>query len=562
MKRIKFNLVTIFVFIFFLVLVSYWGVWDGFFQQDEWSGLGAFFSREKLPFLMQLKEIYAPMFQQGLGHFLLWTPGVNFIRYSLFGLNYQPYALMSVILHLFNVWILFMLALYISKSKLAAYIAAVFFAVSATASQSVIWVGTSIPTQLALGFSMMSIYNFLVWLDTNKAKWIWLSVFYLIIAIGFKETALFLFILIPVLGFIRGSQINKKVALIFGFFGISYIVMRFILVVINTNTSVAFNEIWNLLENSLSNFVLIVVKGIAQITIPTEVFLIISEFILELTKSPLTPINGDPKRDIFMESQITIPVLYFIGVVIIAYLIFKLYRGWKQKKLINAILPLFLILSFTPLVFLSSSELKSTFLPSRNLYIPLAAISLWVGLIFANLVRKKDKKMIVLLISLIFIHGYYLREQINNFNLQGQERKKILQEIKSRYPNLPSKVVFYTESDRSYYGLPEEDRILPFQSGLGQTLLVWYFPAENFPKEFLQNRFLWDIKDQGYKQSLPSGEGKGIGDRGFGYFRDIDLLKQALKEYNIPVESVIAFSWSGGNKELIDISVGIKKSLK
>jgi hypothetical protein len=105
---------------------------------------------------------------------------------------------------------------------------------------------------------------------------------------------------------------------------------------------------------------------------------------------------------------------------------------------------------------------------------------------------------------------------------------------------------------RSYYGLPSEEKMLPFQSGLGQTLLVWYHDQENYPNEFYQNRFLWEITDQGYQE---------VGDRGFGYFRDKDLLRQAIAQYNLVPESLVAFSWNSQTEELKDVTVLVREEL-
>jgi hypothetical protein len=131
-------------------------------------------------------------------------------------------------------------------------------------------------------------------------------------------------------------------------------------------------------------------------------------------------------------------------------------------------------------------------------------------------------------------------------------RSEILTTIKKTYPNLLPKAVFYTESNSSYYGLPEKDKIMPFQSGFGQTLLAWYYKDEMFPKEFFNDRFLWEIKDQGYRE---------FSNRGFGYYRDIDLLKSTVLEYKIPKESIYAFSWDSKHRILRNISDRIRQEI-
>ena len=147
---------------------------------------------------------------------------------------------------------------------------------------------------------------------------------------------------------------------------------------------------------------------------------------------------------------------------------------------------------------------------------------------------------------------YFLNQNLVEFTRRGEVRKSILTTIQLVYPDLPDKVVVYTQSNQPYYGLPPETKILPFQSGLGQTLLVWYYPTEKFPKEFFADRFLWDIEEQGYKE---------VGDHGFGYFRDLDLLRDAIGQYNLPGESVIAFSWDGKKNFLTDITQEVRNEI-
>ena len=157
------------------------------------------------------------------------------------------------------------------------------------------------------------------------------------------------------------------------------------------------------------------------------------------------------------------------------------------------------------------------------------------------------------MILIVIFNIYNLEYTLTELSKVGALRKNILETIKKNYPTLSKRVVFYTESDRSYYGLSPEDRILPFQSGFGQTLLIWYYPIQKFPKAFIEGRYLWEIKDQGYR------EAEGIG---FGYFRNHQLLQEALINYNISPDSIIAFSWNGDSNSLKDITLKTRESLR
>ena len=67
------------------------------------------------------------------------------------------------------------------------------------------------------------------------------------------------------------------------------------------------------------------------------------------------------------------------------------------------------------------------------------------------------------------------------------------------------------------------------------------------------NRYLWDIVEQGYRQ---------IGNRGFGYFRDFNLLKDALKDNNLSSSNVVAYNYISGDNKLVNITDEIRQKLK
>ena len=149
----------------------------------------------------------------------------------------------------------------------------------------------------------------------------------------------------------------------------------------------------------------------------------------------------------------------------------------------------------------------------------------------------------IILVSLTILNVFWLERQLSVYVEEGTVRKEILNIVKRNYPQLPSKVIFYTESEKSYYGLPPNERTLPFQSGFGQTLLVWYYPTEHFSQEFFENQFLWEITDQGYKEK---------GERAFGYFRDFNKLVKTVENEKLPIESVISFRYDSENQILIN----------
>lgn len=160
----------------------------------------------------------------------------------------------------------------------------------------------------------------------------------------------------------------------------------------------------------------------------------------------------------------------------------------------------------------------------------------------------------LILISVLFLHYKTIRTDIKQLIADGQLRKSILNQIQTSYPVLPEKVVFYVESDKAYYGLPDEETILPFQSGFGQTLLVWYYHhGEKFPSCMFADGWLYPIEDQGYRYCQG---------RGFGYFRNVDDLDEAFQTNDLSPENLTAFEFHSEDESLNDITAFMRERLK
>lgn len=554
MKRYNFDFrkMALAVFLLIIVLVVYWGVWRGFFQQDEWAGLGNFYFIRGLPTLERLKALYTPMFKQGMGHFLPWVPVVNYVRYFLFNLIYPPYAVFAILLHIIASFLIFLLALRLCKNSWSAFLAALFFAVGSSASQAVTWVGTSLPTQLALIFSVLSIIYWLDWLNNQKSKNIWLSVSFLVLAIGFKETSLFLFLFLPIVGFLYNSQLKRKFLTIFGFIGFGYLILRFGTLVVTFGVKKAIAQTFSLFSSAIFRFIAVLLTGTMQTILSQELVLTFTDKIAQLGNLVEVLTKSESVYDSLLNNQILKLIIYVFGFLfLVVFILYTKKQKVKDRQILMFSL-LWFVLAFVPLAFIQTGELDALFLAPRGLYIPVAAIAVFFALILKRLIEKKSI-VLIFFISLLFIHIFVLRTQVNGFIKISTLRKEILQQIKTEYPDLPDKIIFYTESDNSFYGLPPEERIFPFQSGLGQTLLVWFQKIEQFPKEFFQDRFLWEIESQGYKET---------GGRGFGYFRDFDLLGQTVVKNEILPKSIIAFRYDSESKLLEDITEEVRGRIR
>ena len=155
---------------------------------------------------------------------------------------------------------------------------------------------------------------------------------------------------------------------------------------------------------------------------------------------------------------------------------------------------------------------------------------------------------------LIATNIFWLRTELKMLSNIGIERKAILTTIKNAYPKLPPRVIFYTESDKSFYGMPDDEKIFPFQINFGYTLMVWYWPENNFPAEFAnQSKFLYSLTEEGYKE---------VAARGVGYFRNFLPLMEAIKNNHLSPESVIAYRYHSSTKTVEDITLSTRSIIQ
>lgn len=120
--RSKGQIIYLFI-IGILVFLSYYKNLSGFFQQDEWLSFTFRFMLKDEGVINLLKEVFSP----SVGHFQPFNTLAIQILFNLFELNYLPYAITSVALHIIGVFMVFFLAKTILNDSKFSYIVALFF---------------------------------------------------------------------------------------------------------------------------------------------------------------------------------------------------------------------------------------------------------------------------------------------------------------------------------------------------------------------------------------------------------------------------------------------------
>lgn len=535
-----------------------------FFQQDEWAIIGTYlyFDKAGLGWLERL-------FTYGQGTHTIPLSGLlSMVEYKLFNLNFSPYAYTSIIMHLLNTGLVFYLAYLFFKKKLPAFIAGFVFLVDSIPSQGITWIATTSSTAgttTFVLFSLIFLARFL--LNRSNNLYIALSFISLFASLLFKESAVFMFLFLPIfwLAFDYKKNYMRKARYLIGIFfvGILYALPRLWLMFFNSSSAVSASE--GLAYPSLPVYIYramtLPLKAITQSIIPADQIIAVAEQLVSYGYPNLSQIGIS---NIFIAQTIGADTIsYLFASIIILVCIFFYKKARSGNMVINSKLIIislvFIALSSLPLIFVPGKPGYFSLFDGRYLYVG----SIFKSILLANIIfliyvfygKRKFVPifLIIFIASFAFFNVMKVRSDMENEIVRGEMRKDILNQIQKAYPKLPEKVVFYTESDTAHYGLPIEEKIMPFFSGFGQTLLVWYEGhGQSFPACYHKDKYLYTITEEGYKEC----EG-----RGYGYFRKLDSLKETVRRYGIDHDNIISFRYISGEDELEDISLEIRREL-
>lgn len=543
-------------------LLAFGNLTHAFFQQDEWAifGIYSYFDKVNLGWFERL-------FTYGQNTHMIPLSGLlSNIQYKIFGLDFASYAYFSIAIHTVNAYLVYYLANLFFKKKLPAFIAGLIFLANLIPSQAITWVATTSSTAGATLCTLLSlIFLTKFFLYKNSKKFIVLSFIFLFLSLLFKESSIFMFLFVIVFWFVFDFKRSYNRGLLF-FIGISFVGALYVL-----------PRLFLMLLNSTD----VSVDGLAQPSFPVYIYRLIS-FPFKAISQSIIPANfiyfladklllvGYPQfmygkiPDIHVSQTIGADTITYILTAIILLICSLFYILAKNKKMVvNAniiiISVVFVSLSSLPFIFIPGNPGYFSLFDGRSLYLSSIFMSILLVNIFLLIYNFFGKKKIVpvlvlLFVSFIIFNVLNIAKNIESEVKQGEMRKSILNQMQKTYPKLSKRVIFYTESDSSFYGLPIDDKIMPFLSGFGQTLLVWYEEhGEDFPACFFQDKYLYAIIEQGYKE---------CDERGYGYFRKFDSLKEAMVQFGINPNNIISFRYTSLENRLEDISSEIRKKLE
>jgi len=546
----------IFIVYLFISIIAYGRLPHTFFLQDEWAIFGNYLYWDKAH-LDWLQRLF--IYQQ-YTHIIPFGNLISYVQFRLFGLYFPPYGIVSIIWHLINSFLVYLLARKLTKHRWVAFVAGLLFLTTSVSHQAVTWIATTAGTVGSVTFLLLSLIFFVPYIENteNRKRSFFLSLCFFLISLGFKETSLFAFVLFPIfwLLFERKKTRRKLFQLlgIMSLLGVAYLVLRLGIASGESRVSAASELSQPTLLVYTYRFFTTPFKVLVQSFFPVSVILMIARSIVSLGY-PQFMQGGSPDPHIVesvASDVVSLSVSIFIIVAIgTCYLFFEKCKESRMAK--SLLFSLFFVLtSALPLIVIPGRAGFFSLLDGRHLYSTNVLGSLLFALgIYATYRFFPNRKIfpIVLVFCVGMFMLYHVRAIRGDMYIQaavGKSRLALLSAILHSYPKLPPKIIVYVESDKAYYGLAPTETIPPFQSGFGQTLLVWYNAhGDEFPACFFKDQYLYVLLSEDYKEC----EG-----RGFGYFRKIESLKEATLTHAISPTSIIGFRYHSITNSLEDIT--------
>lgn len=544
----------------FVILNTYKSLSKVFFQQDEWASLGLVMAQGPLGLF------YRNSFIEVLaGKERIFGSLINNYIHFFFPFRVEPFFIFSIVVHWVNTMLVFILVRLLTKNITASFVAGFFFSICATASGALLWF-SSHTTVLPNGFFViLSLYFFFSYIQKDKSKWLVASHICVVMSFLFKETSVFLFFLLPLFQVLYKKR-NDSIMNILWKNSYFFIYFLFIVIVrgidffsVAVKSGVVFvTSGTNPLVRFIIHLLSYPILSLSQIFIPPPIMFKLAGFFQQIQYEF---INVLPLKEAITNILVSDFLSLFFSIIIVFVVILLIHLHKKTQKVLLFCL-IFSLMSFTPFAVLDRPW--SSYLESRYFYNGIIGACIILGIIF-NVINSKIQKTHALLhifgigalcvgLSFYFFkNSIFIQRDINREIITASERIHFLESIKKIRGDIPEKPVFFISGDSpGFYGLA--DLSVPFQQGMGYTLMVWNFDSGLIPKELLSEGFLWNINEQGYREV----EGKG-----FGYFWSKDsLINEFKKNRNLRKNQLIGFHYIASEKKLIDLTEQTKEEIE
>ena len=493
----------------------FWGLWKGYFQQDEWSGFGKVIYAQKYG-LTSLVGTFG-------SHFTPLTVSTMYLMFKAFSLNHFGYAAFSLLFHSINGLLVYFLALSLLRNTKFALLSSIFFLSAYTPHQAVSWYAASMSFLPSGFFALVSLILYERFLNTSGKKLLLFSLASVLIAAGFRENAIFLLGFFPIRAFILEHKFRKTVFWYSLTAAAFYLTLRFGTRLIHLVSPEATENRIKLVEipQQALRFIFIYLP---HLFVP-EPFLRMLELIGQFFLG---------SRVQFIYKTFYTNIFYIATSTAITILLTLL------RKPLTLNLAAFLLLSVLPFSFLPVPLIME----SRHFYLSSIGASILLGYIVMILIKKTFWKLATIAFCLVFIlfNISLVQKDLIKLRTVSAIRINTIGQLIATYPRLPERVIFLAQGST-----------LPFQSGPGQTMMVaFHVNQKSDYTELFKTRFLYGIDEQGYREE---------GQTGFGFYTDYSLALSEYCKQGLKPDNFFSFAWSDVTREITDTSEVIRGEL-
>lgn len=459
-----------------------------------------------------------------------------------------PFFVWALIFHSLNGVLCYALSYKLSKNRRIAMICSLFFVTSSVSYQTFSWLAATVQGVASTTFILLTVYLFLLFLESYKKRFLLYTVLSLYVAVLFKDSSVFVLLALPVLFVLFPTRpIAKKV--------IFSIIIPSVLVIVAFGVyrvALSMTGFEHRFVQLGTNAVLYPYLSLSHFFIPFRFMYRMAETFEKMMYPTIVNIMTNENVTLLAYTMVS-DVLSILGSIIGTCIVLILYikRSIDRKTILFA--AIFYLLCFLPIAFYLDHR-NASYVESRYLYLMNFPIGLLLGCALEFLFEKiKLYKKIVMrlcLIGLYTIVGIFFvkniqvtQREITDSVRQGEAVTSAVKAMKKKWKTLPDKAIVYLEGDRFFY---HPTLKVPFQLGPGFMMMVVYYDTGTIPKELIDSWFLLSVSEEGYRE---------VSSQAFGYFYEISELQEFLsKNPHIATKQIVGMRFDSNTGEFIDIT--------
>ncbi len=526
-----------------IVVLAYLPLFNNYFMHDEW---GSFLYYYDIFSKHNLLDAWLGFFQPQPGQYIPMPEVINYSIFYIFGLNFFVYLMVGLSLHSLVGVLVYKLLDQITKSKLIAFICGLAFILAPHHFQATSWVLANIGYSLSAIFLLLGLINYFSWLESDDRKKLVLAAVVFLLSVLSKDITLFIIPALPAITLIYLMRSDRKIflsclsvlpAAIFGLWHLWFI---------RTHPLAIF--LAGSLPSTL-NILYLPIRAITQSILPQPFIYFLAKILLY----PFPPYVSDKINttafNLQVESQgaAAVITILFLAVLFLGRMIYKKFANGFKLFLSGVFLA---GMSGLPYIFVDPAQFS--LLQPRYVYIGVICLTLSLAAVLKICLNKWGNK--TLLVVGVVLGVFIVSTWVMSYRLAetGSQRRQILEQVNSWI--IPTNnIVIYAYSNKSYYGLPDRVKILPFQVNFGKVLAASSFQKVYLPRQMYSYFTLEELDDQGY---YFDNQGS------FGYFWDFNKLQESVSKNKIIKSSVYAFYFDSKQQKLINKTEQVREALR